>query len=53
MPRFLKRLFCRHRRTQFVRNVYGDEINHCGGRRSLWCCEDCGRYMYRKDLHAL
>ena len=29
---FFRRLFCRHREFDFVRNIYGDEINHCGGR---------------------
>lgn len=36
----------------FVRNVYGDEINHLGGKRSVWRCQDCGSIVYRGELHT-
>jgi len=36
------RLFCRHKRQEFVRRIYGDEINWVGC-RELWVCVDCGR----------
>lgn len=35
----------------FVRNIYGDEINQCGGYRSLWKCSKCGKYRYSKSLY--
>jgi hypothetical protein len=39
---WLKRLFCRHQAVAFVRNIYGDEINEWGGKRSIWKCKRCG-----------
>lgn len=48
---FLRRLFCRHREFDFVRNIYGDEINHCGGKRSVWRCRGCGSAVLHADLH--
>ena len=36
---------------EFVRNIYGDEINHCGGYRSLWRCKKCGRLQWREQLY--
>lgn len=48
---FLQWLFCKHRNLAFVRNIYGDEINHCGGYRSLWHCPDCKMEEYRRELH--
>ena len=49
----IKRLFCRHE-WEFVRNIYGDEINLVGGYRSWWRCKRCGKrvldpYLY-EDL---
>ena len=38
---FLKRKKCEHD-YEFVRNIYGDEINWCGGYRSEWRCKKCG-----------
>ena len=29
----IKYLFCKHE-YEFIRNIYGDEINHVGGARS-------------------
>ena len=50
----VKRLFrlkkCEHD-WKFVRNIYGDEINHCGGYRSLWECRKCGRLQWRESLY--
>lgn len=48
---FLKRLFCRHRNLQFVRNISGDEINDRGGARSLWRCADCKTAVSRDDYY--
>ena len=36
----------------FVCNIYGDEINQCGGYRSLWKCVKCGKYKYCKRLYS-
>lgn len=52
-PRFIRRLVCRHRDVHFVRNVYGDEINHLGGKRSVWRCQACAAIVYRADLHTM
>lgn len=40
---------CKHD-YEFVRNIYGDEINSCGGCRSIWKCKKCGKYFYNKEL---
>lgn len=40
----VKRLFCRHE-WEFVRNIYGDEINAAGGNRSWWRCRKCGKLV--------
>jgi hypothetical protein len=51
---FIKRRFCgmfrNHRSAIWVRNVYGDEINLCGGCRSLWQCTYCGVFIYEREL---
>jgi hypothetical protein len=48
---WFKRFWCEHE-YEFVRNIYGDEINECGGYRSLWKCSKCGKYQYRKELRT-
>lgn len=40
---FFKSLFCKHEYV-FKRNIYGDEINWCGGHRSWWVCKKCGKW---------
>ena len=47
---WLKSLFCSHR-FEFVRNIYGDEINGWGGKRSIWRCAKCGKSQPRNALH--
>ena len=47
---WLKRFFCAHR-YEWMRNIYGDEINLSGGKRSLWGCIECGKVQARDDLH--
>ena len=37
----IKSTFCHHE-WEWVRNIYGDEINAVGGRRSWWRCKKCG-----------
>ena len=51
--RFWQRCFCRHQVMTFVRNLYGDEINHNGGKRSLWRCNVCGATIGHYLLHGV
>ncbi|QIK61262.1 hypothetical protein G7050_16025 [Dysgonomonas sp. HDW5A] len=46
--KFIKQLFCEHE-YQFVRNIYGDEINFFNA-RSLWRCPKCGKYTGKSYL---
>lgn len=46
----LRRLFCKHE-WAWVRNIYGDEINAAGGKRSWWRCRKCGKCKLRSELH--
>lgn len=48
---WLQRLFCRHKDTTFVRNIYGDEIIDCGYKRSIWRCTNCGKLVLQDELH--
>ncbi len=50
MKHWIIRLFCRHVAGDFVRNIYGDEINHCGGKRSMYRCSKCGEFMLMSEL---
>lgn len=49
--KFLQEYCCEHEYV-FIRNIYGDEINRCGGYRSQWQCMKCGKYMYSKTLYS-
>ncbi len=51
MIAFIKRLFCKHYKVTFVRNIYGDEIIHFGWKRSLWKCVKCGACVPGDYLH--
>ena len=51
LRKFIQKFGCGHDYI-FVRNIYGDEINQCGGYRSLWQCMKCGKYMYSKALYS-
>ena len=42
---------CEHE-YEFVRNIYGDEINYRGGYRSIWKCKKCGKIEYREHLQT-
>lgn len=44
-----KMIFCRHKTEEFIRNIYGDEVNRMGG-RSLWKCKRCGKYIVKDEL---
>ena len=51
--RFFKRLFCNHNHIEFVRNIYGDEINYISvfyTYRSQWKCKKCGETIYKSEL---
>ena len=47
-----KCIFCRHE-YEFVRNIYGDEINHVGGKRSWWRCVKCGKWKTGEHLQKV
>ncbi len=47
----LKVIFCRHKDLQFLGNIYGDLIDHCGGNRSAWKCRRCGWVVYKRELN--
>ena len=49
--KFFSRMFCRHYKVIFCRNIYGDEINHRNGMRSLWQCAKCGAIVLSEHLH--
>lgn len=51
LRKFIQNFGCEHEYV-FIRNIYGDEINRCGGYRSQWQCMKCGKYMYSKDLYS-
>ena len=44
------KFFCRHKTIKFHRNIYGDEINRCDGKRSWWYCDDCGKFLLKDNL---
>ena len=50
MMAFLKSLFCGHKDQAFVRNIYAEEIIHCGYKRSEWKCNNCGKYVLQNSL---
>lgn len=53
--RILKYFWCKlfHKNTHrtWIYNIYGDEINLCGGKRSAWACLNCGSMHYHEYLH--
>ena len=54
MKTFIKQILSKYRcehEYEFVRNIYGDEINWCGGYRSEWRCKKCGKIQYREHLN--
>lgn len=49
----LKKMFCKHENLEFIRNIYGDEINRISLKhiyRSIWQCKDCGKIVYKGKL---
>jgi len=51
MFKLLKRLFCKHYKVEFVRNIYGDEILMWNYKRSIWKCVKCGALVGGDQLH--
>lgn len=47
--KWLKMLWCSHKRIRFIRNIYGDEINLFNA-RSEHKCDDCGKRIYKATL---
>lgn len=50
----LRKILCKHKDIEFIRNVYGDEINQLSGKnivRSIWKCKNCGKIIYKGDLY--
>lgn len=47
--KWLKRLFCNHNFTH-IRNIYGDEIQERGWKRSVWKCSKCMKFVYSNEL---
>lgn len=50
---WLKKLWCTHDKQSFVRNIYGDEINHVSLNRvyrSWWECDECGKRIPHEKL---
>ena len=48
----LRKILCKHNDVEFIRNIYGDEINQLSGKnivRSIWRCKNCGRIIYSCD----
>ena len=45
----IKMLLCKHE-YEWERNIYGDEINMVGGKRSWWRCRKCGKYKAMPEL---
>ena len=45
MVLIIKRLFCKHK-WEFVRKLYGDEINMHNGKRKEYRCINCGMYKW-------
>lgn len=43
-------VFCVHN-LRWLRNIHGDEINHAGGKRSVWRCRECSVIKLKDRLH--
>lgn len=54
MIKLFKKLLCNHESLEFVRNIYGDEINFISPPnktiRSIWKCKNCGKIFYKSNL---
>lgn len=45
----VKRATCRHKRQEFQRNIYGDEMYLAPHSRSVWQCLDCGKLIGKRE----
>jgi hypothetical protein len=45
-----KKLFCKHKDQEHIRNIYGDEINISNGNRSWWRCQYCNKLILSPNL---
>lgn len=45
MIRLFKMLFCHHD-YEYVRTLYGDEVNAHNGKRKEYRCKKCGMYKW-------
>lgn len=52
MKTWLKRLLCKHKSLNWIRNIYGDEIILRGYKRSAWRCEHCDKIFYKNKLES-
>lgn len=52
IKKLIQNVGCEHE-YEFVRNIYGDEINDHNRMRSEWRCTKCGHVQYREDLHTV
>ena len=53
ISRLVKQMLCKHKDQQFVRNIYGDEINRISTKhiyRSEFRCKTCGKLIYHQGL---
>lgn len=48
--KIIKQFFCKHNNIEFIRNIYGDEINYANA-RSVWKCKYCGKILYSGYLN--
>lgn len=51
IKKLIQNIGCEHE-YEFVRNIYGDEINHRNRMRSEWKCIKCDHVQYREDYHT-
>lgn len=51
--KFWDMFFCKHEGDEFIRNIYGDEINAVSLKtvyRSWWRCRKCGNQFPKQEL---
>lgn len=53
LNRWLRKIRCAHEDATFIRNIYGDQINHVSTSkvyRSWWKCNKCGKTFAKQYL---
>lgn len=48
--RWIAKVLLCHHEYEFYENIYGDQINLAGGKRSLWRCRKCGWMKAKREL---